>query len=86
VWSVIAGKVVWVYCYGVHKLRMSGASPDISQWMSWSDGQGQERYIDCNELVQLFRFDISPDTLRPLEHREHKRRVEAPASLFDEVD
>lgn len=85
VYSVIAGKVVQVHCYGVHKLRMSSASPEVSQWMTWSDGQGQERYITCEQLVQLFRFDISPDTLRPMEHREHKRRVEPPASLFDEV-
>lgn len=83
VYSYIAGKRVRVYCYGVHKLRMSGATPELSQWMTWSDGGGIERYITQDDLVRLLRFDTNPDSLRPLEHREHKTRIEPPAALFD---
>jgi len=83
VYSYIAGKRVRVYCYGVHKLRMSGASPQTSQWMTWSDGGGVEQYITVDQLLGLLRFDLNPDSLRPMEHREHKRRDEPPPALFD---
>lgn len=83
VYSYIAGKRVRVYCYGVHKLRMSAATPEASEWMTWSDGGGTERYITHEQLVSILRFDTNPDSLRPMEHREHKLRVEPPDALFE---
>lgn len=83
VYSYIAGKRVRVYCYGVHKLRMSAATPELSEWMTWSDGGGIERYVTQDELLRLLRFETNPDSLRPMEHREHKRRLEPPATLFE---
>lgn len=81
--SYIAGKRVRLYCYGVHKLRMSSASPATSQWMTWTDAYGTEQYITVDQLVKLLRFDLNPDSLRPLEHREHKRQVEPDPPLFE---
>lgn len=83
VYSYIAGKRVRVYCYGVHKLRMSAATPELSEWMTWSGGGGIERYVTQDELLRLLRFETNPDSLRPMEHREHKRRLEPPATLFE---
>jgi hypothetical protein len=77
VYSVMAGRKVPVYCYGVHKLRISGATPDASDWMTWDD-----KPIGWDQLPQLLRFDLHPDSLRPLEHRSHKRQVAEPAALF----
>jgi hypothetical protein len=81
--SYIAGKRVRVYCYGVHKLRLSGPSPELSEWMTWSDGGGTERYVSQRDLVSILRFDTNPDSLRPMEHREHKRRVQPEPALFE---
>jgi len=76
--SVVAGRKTPVYCYGTHKLRMSGSTPDDSDWISWDD-----RTISPTELVKLLRYDLHPDSLRPMEHRSHKRRVTPPPTLFE---
>ena len=78
-YSVVAGKKTPVYCYGTHKLRLSGATPDDSDWMTWDD-----KPVTATDLVKLFRYELHPDSLRPMEHRHHKRRVIPPATLFDE--
>jgi hypothetical protein len=62
--------------YGVHVLRMSGDRPDTSDELTWSsvsDGRLMgERAITLDQLVQVLRFDLHPDTLKPLEPRQHK--------------
>lgn len=73
VYSVMAGKVVQVLCYGVHKWILSGTVVSDSEWMTWDD-----KPIDDDQLIQLLRFDLSPDTLRPMEHRVHKRVNDLP--------
>lgn len=78
--SVIAGKHVRVQCYGVHKLRISGATPDQSEWLTWDD-----KPIGFDQLPALLRYDLHPDSLRPMEHRSHKRTVDMPA-LFGVAD
>jgi hypothetical protein len=80
VYAFIAGRTVQVHCYGVHKLRLSGSTPPDSEWITWDD-----KPIDADQLAKVLRFDLSPDTLRPLEHREHKRIIDMP-SLFDEEE
>lgn len=82
IYSVIAGKKTPIYCYGVHKLRISGATPDQSEWMTWDD-----RPIGWDQLPAVLRFDVDPDSLRKVEHRSHKQVVDVPAlfSLSDIV-
>lgn len=80
VWSWIADEWVQIHCFGVHKLRLSGSTPDDSDSVTWDRNEQQ---ITREQLVGLLRFDLSPDTLRPMEHREHKRRLDAPPTLFD---
>jgi len=77
VWSYIADEWVQIHCFGVHKLRLSGATPDDSDLLTWD-----RRQITVEQLVGLLRFDLSPDTLRPMEDRVHKRQSSAP-TLFD---
>lgn len=70
VYSFIARRRVQILCYGVHKLIVSGSTPADSEWMTWDD-----KPITSNQLWKLLRFGLSPDTLRPLEDRRHKRSV-----------
>ncbi len=74
VYSVIAGQRIRIQCYGVHKLRLSGPTPDQSDWITWDD-----RPIEPVQLSQLLRYDLHPDSLRPMEHRSHKRATDMPA-------
>jgi len=64
--SHLAGRVVQVRCFGVHVLRFSSLGPDDSEWMMWD-----KRKIDKDQLTKILRFDLDPDTLRPLELRVH---------------
>lgn len=77
VYATLARRRVLILCYGVHKLRLSGSTPADSREITWDD-----KPIDAAQLVSLLRFDLSPDTLRPEEHRRHKRgRAEQKALL-----
>lgn len=75
--SVIAGQLIRIHCYGVHKLRISGATPDASDRLTWDD-----KPIDAAQLTKLLRYDLHPDSLRPMEHRSHKRALDMPG-LFN---
>lgn len=75
--SRINQRWVMIHCYGVHLLQLSGSTPEDSETIRWDRKQ-----ITRQQLTELIRFDLSPDTLRRMEHRSHKRRVEAPR-LFD---
>lgn len=74
VYSVIAGRRVQIECYGVHKLRLSGATPDDSDWITWDD-----RPVDSAQLIKLLRYDLDPDSLANMDHRQHKRKEDMPA-------
>lgn len=74
IYSHIARRKVRLQCYGVHKLRISGATPDTSDWMTWDD-----KPIQMSQLVELLRYDLDPDNLNRLEHRSHKRSIDMPA-------
>jgi hypothetical protein len=71
--SSFAGRPVQVHCFGVHLLRLTGATPDTSDLIKWD-----RKTISRAELVELLRFDRSPDSLRLMEHRSHKRRDDHP--------
>jgi hypothetical protein len=78
IYSVMNGCKIQLICYGVHKLRLSGSAPDASQWITWDD-----KPINEQTLTLLLRFDIHPDSLRPMEHRRHKRADHTP-TLFED--
>lgn len=80
VYSIMAGRKVPIHCYGVHKLRISGATPDESEWIAWDDKQ-----ITFDQLLKVLRYDLHPDSLRPMEHRSHKQTVDMPV-LFSLAD
>ena len=58
--------VVHLRAFGLHVLTFSGLGPDDSHWMAW-DG----REINLDQLTKLLRFDLDPDTLKPLDLRIH---------------
>lgn len=80
VWSAWQGKKVQLLCYGIHVLRLSGATPDDSERMTW-DGQD----ITADDLVQLLAFRRNPDApRRMIEDRHHKYTPPAQPTLFGE--
>ena len=52
--------------YGMHVLTFSGLGPDDSDSISW-DGTP----IDVETLTQILRFDLDPDTLKPIDLKPH---------------
>jgi hypothetical protein len=62
---------------GEYPLRISGATPDESEWMTWDD-----KKIGWDQLPAVLRFDLDPDSLRKMENRSHKRVRDIPA-LFE---
>jgi hypothetical protein len=66
-YSQIKAAEVKLRMYGGHLLRLSGDSPEDSQWMEWDE----RRLIDQTTLIGLLRFEIDPDTLHPLDLRIH---------------
>lgn len=70
VFSVMNGRKIIVRCYGVHLLRFSGLGPDDSEWISWD-----QKTITVDQLTGLLRFDLDPDTLTPIDLRNHHLHV-----------
>lgn len=75
VFSTLAGRDVQLRIFGVHVLRFSGMGPDDSETIHWD-----RTPIDVATLTALLRFDLDPDTLKPLDLRIHHPKP--PASLF----
>lgn len=69
--SVAARSSVFVRAFGVHVLTFENLGPDDSTWITW-DAQK----VDVDQLASLLRFDLDPDTLRPMDWRSHHRRRE----------
>jgi hypothetical protein len=80
--------------FGVSVVRISGTTPDDSEWIKWgrfirgkASGMKEEA-ISVDQLLKLMRFDMHPDTFneRPF-RRHHKTRkfqvVETSALGFD---
>jgi hypothetical protein len=78
VFSKRAGKKIRVICHGYHILRMSHETPGCSEWLLW-DG----REVTKEQVVRILRYELDPDSLRPLEHREHKKLLENQPTLFN---
>jgi len=82
VFSVWLHRRVNLRCYGVHIVQFSGLGPDDSEQIKW-DG----KVIDINTLTALIRFDLDPDTLRPIDLRNHHLpKIETNITLFEDTD
>lgn len=67
-YSTMNGAQVSVRAYGMHVLKFSGLGPDDSAEIWWDDN------LICPEkLTQILRFDLDPDSLRPIDLRNHHR-------------
>ena len=69
--SVMAGTDVTLKAFGVHVLTFSGLGPDDSDEIKWDSKQ-----IDTDILTKILRFDLDPDTLMPIDFRNHHRTHE----------
>lgn len=66
-----------VKAYGVHKVRMDGTHPGNSTWITWDNKKINEQI-----LIKLLRFELHPDSLRPMDcSRPHKKK-RLPKMLF----
>lgn len=72
-----AKRAVW--SFGVSVLVMDGESPACGG-MVWarfrSDGSLSEKCVSEQQLIQLFRFDLHPDSLKPMIARRHHKTRE----------
>lgn len=73
VFSIRNNKYVRLFAFGGHLLQISGDSPANSDWMRWDNTY----LITEDVLIKLLRFEIDPETLRPMEWRRHHKQ-EAP--------
>ncbi len=64
--SVKNKRMVKARPYGVHVLRFSGLGPDDSERIRWD-----KHPITINQLTSILRFDLDPDTLEPIDLRDH---------------
>lgn len=80
VYSVYQRRYVQVRHFGVHLLQFSGLGPDDSESIKWD-----KKEISQEVLTQILRFDLDPDTLRPLTvERHHKKPLkEEPLPLLE---
>lgn len=68
-YSHMAKRAVGVRAYGYHLVRMSGRTPDTSEWVMWD-----KTLVTVDVLEQILRFDLDPDTLRPIDFRVHHKK------------
>lgn len=63
--------------YGVSFVRMDGTTPTDSQWLKWGRFTRSSAFdvawhdINVDQLVQLLRFDLNPNTLAANSFRRH---------------
>lgn len=68
--STFSGKKAELRAYGMHVLRFSGLGPDDSKEMWWNKTR-----ISVDQLTALLRFDLDPDSLRPIDLRNHHMTI-----------
>lgn len=71
VFSTFLRREVIVKSFGFHSLTFSDLGPDDSQDILWD----RRHHITPDQLAQLIRFDLDPDTLRPTDWRRHHRSI-----------
>lgn len=63
--SRLLEKKIYVKSFGIHLLRFAGLGPDDSEWIIWN-----KEKINTDTLTKIFKFEIDPFTLNPLELTE----------------
>lgn len=66
VFSTMRGRHVSLRAYGMHVLRFSGLGPEDSEEIVWD-----RTPITKDVLTSILRFDLDPDSLNPLDLRNH---------------
>ncbi len=69
VYSSANKKRITVKAFGYHLLQFEKTDPDNSLWIKWD-----KKEISKQQLIQLLRFDISPETLLSLDGRKHHKK------------
>lgn len=65
-WSVMRKRYVTLKAFGTHLLTFSGLGPDDSDVIEWDRAP-----ISIDTLTSILKFDLDPDTLKPLDLRRH---------------
>ena len=71
--SAALGREINLRSFGAFVLTFDGLGPDDSSVITWGGGDGRSKYVEisCEVLTGLLRFDLDPDTLKPLDLRNH---------------
>jgi hypothetical protein len=75
--SAMTMQDVMIRNFGVHTIRFSHSNPLDSVRIWWN-----KRLVNVAQLIKLLRFDLDPDTLRPMDMRIHQRKLPETPSLF----
>lgn len=76
-YSLLMDKYVYIKAFGVHILTFSGLGPDDSDWIMWDN-----KKINISQLTDLLKFNLDPDTLKPLDLRYHHPKNKKFGSLL----
>lgn len=77
--SKILNQVISCRLFGVHLLTFERDAPQNSAWIAWDN-----KRISEQQLLQILRLDFDPDTLRPIDLRNHHKPPKQQPSLFSE--
>jgi len=69
VYSPLKRSDIRVRHFGIHLWRMQGATPEDSSWMKWD-----KQAIDTETLLAVLKYELDPDTLRPMDCRSHHKK------------
>lgn len=72
IYSKFSNQNVTFKAFGYHLLQMSNTTPEKSPYMVWD----RLFEIQKDQLIKLMRFELDPDTLKPMDFRRH--HVEQP--------
>jgi len=78
--SFIAKRDVNVKSFGFHLLTFDGYGPLDSENIRWD-----KKPITIDQLIALLKFDLDPDTLRPMDWRSHHTQNGQHTLLIQEV-
>jgi len=70
-YSPMTGRRIKLRAFGMHVLTFSGRGPNDSDVILWD-----RKEIDIDMLTSILRFDLDPDTLKPIDLRNHHRTHE----------
>src|SRR5260370_31600476 len=70
VYSPVSEKWIRVKALGYHLLRINGCTPDDSTKIQWDKKQTTK-----DTLLKILKFEAHPDTLRPMDLRNHHDKI-----------